>query len=109
MEVEYIAGTAAFVEVIDVLGDDLHIPTLSWSEAMRAVSPVRLGIHILAAQAVEEVVDPLGVTLPGNIGIYLHNGFMVPKTVAAAEGGYAALDAHSGALGEIRQRFIGFF
>ena len=90
-----IGAACLFVQVVDVLGDDVHV-VFFFQAYQLAVSVVGLDGEELAAALVVEVQHQFGIAQVGVVGGHVFHAVLLPETVAVAEGADAALGADAG-------------
>ena len=96
MQVQHGAAAGPLVQVIDVLGDDLHVVAIL-QPGQGEVGGIGLGRPCLSAALVVEVDDQLGVAVEGlGRGHFLH-AMTFPQAVAVTKGLEAAVGADAGA------------
>lgn len=84
VEVQYFGGAGLFVEVVDILGDDLHVEVV-FEGSDAAVGVVGGDVGELGAAVVVELVDKGGVTSEAVGRANVHDVVLFPKAVGVAE------------------------
>ena len=107
VEVDDAGAAGAFVEVVDVLGDDGNVVEGGFEFGKGEVTGVGGHVVELGAAGVVEVEHEAGVALPGFGGADVFDAVVFPQAVGVAEGGDAAVGAHAGA-GEDDYFLLGF-
>ncbi len=97
VEVDDAGAAGAFVEVVDVLGDDGDVVEGAFEGGEGEVTGVRSHVVELGAAGVVEVEHKAGVALPSFGGADVFDPVIFPQAVGVAEGGDAAVGAHAGA------------
>ena len=101
VEVEHLRRAGAFVQIVDVLGDDLHVEILLQVNQAE-VAGVGLRVDQLVAALIIELVDERGVAAVAVGRSHIHHGVFLPEAVAIAEGADATLGAHARTGGDYK-------
>ena len=101
-----LGAAGAFVEVIDILGDDTHVEMLL--EFMQdLMGAVGLYSTELAAAFVIELMYERRIAAETVGTRHIHHRIVLPQTVGVAEGLYAAFGTDTGSCRYHKTRFLG--
>ena len=96
VQVQHVAASSAFVQVVDVLRDDSHVEVL-FKLFQAEVGGIRLLVEQLPAQVVVERVDKRRIAHETVVARHVHHRVVVPQAVGVAECRQSALGADSSA------------
>ena len=95
MQVQHAGGAGTFVQVVHILGDDIH-PEILLQLGHSHVGGVGLGILKLGPALVVKLQHQLPVAVPALDGGYVVHVILFPQTTCVAEGGESAFGRNPG-------------
>lgn len=84
VEMEYLRAAGTFVEIVDILGDDIYVIPLFKFDKCR-VGSVRVAFHEPFSTFVVKLVDEGRVACESVGAAYVHHRVVFPKAVSIAE------------------------
>ena len=94
MQVEHMGAAGAFMQVVDILCDHVHVVPL-FQIYQSEMSGIRLGFEEIVAALVVKLMHECRIGRESICAGHLHHRIFFPKSTCVAEGGYAAFGAHS--------------
>ena len=95
MQMQHMRASCLLVQVVDVLGDDIHLMPFALQFCHQPVTLARLGSQQFAPARVVEVGHQFGVTCPSLWSGHIFHVIVVPQSVAVTEGAESAFCAHA--------------